>query len=241
MSSEQTDQLDITKEHVLITNGTTAAGGTEYTVYLDKEIGEPHLYRNLVEFLGKATESDEFVLKLNGPGGRLDTCVQLVHAIQHTKATVTGELVGEVCSAHANIFVACDDHKVYPYAAMMVHTLSGGAWGKGEDIVRMGQASNAVAKVMYEDIYDGFLTPSELVTVLNNNQDLWFVGADEINRRLEDLHTLRSIESEELEAEKLKAAEDELIETANAILATREDEPLILSGDVFASEQASNT
>lgn len=240
MSSEQTDQLDITKEHVLITNGTSNAGGIKYTVYLDKAIEEPHQYRSLVEFLDKATEADEFVLKLNGPGGRLDACVQLVHAIKYSDAAVTGELVGEICSAHANIFIACDYHKVYPYAAMMVHTLSGGAWGKGEDIVRMGQASNAVAKVMYEDIYDGFLTPSELVTVLNNNQDLWFVGADEINRRLEDLHTLRSIEGEELEAEKLKAAEDELIETANAILATREGEPLILSGDVLASEQHIN-
>lgn len=224
VSSE--DINDITKEHVLITTGNPVGTGTVYTVYMDKGIDRPANYRNLLEFMDKAKEDDKFILKLNGPGGYLDTCAQLVHAIQSTEAEVVGELVGEICSAHANIFIACHVHIVHPYAAMMVHTLSGGAWGKGEDIVRMGQASNDIAKLMYTDLYDGFLTDEELEDVLTNNKDLWFVGMDDINARLEGLHLLRDMAVEELKANYLREAQDEMIAAAEELRVQRANEAL---------------
>lgn len=223
-SSEQ-EVSDITKEHVLITTAQakTEDGGIHYTVYLDNEIDNPAKYRNFVEFLDKSSENDEFTLKLNGPGGNLYTCAQLVHAIQSTEATVIGELVGEVCSAHSNIFIACHKHIVHPYSAMMVHTLSGGAWGKGEDIIRMGTASNDIVKLMYTDLYEGFLTAKELEDVLTNNKDLWYIGGEVITARLEGLHVLRDEAMEEVNAVYLREAQDELIAAAEEIKEQRRE------------------
>lgn len=233
-SSEQ-EVGDITKEHVLITTAQTKTvdGGVRYTVYLDNEIDNPAKYRNFVEFLDKASESDEFTLKLNGPGGSLYTCAQLVHAIQSTEASVIGELVGEVCSAHANIFIACHKHIVHPYSAMMVHTLSGGAWGKGEDIIRMGTASNDIVKLMYTDLYEGFLTAKELEDVLTNNKDLWYIGEEVITARLEGLHVIRDAAMEEISANYLREAQDELIAAADEIKEQRGELPTTTSIDTF--------
>lgn len=219
MSSET--ENNITKDHILITTDNGQAEGTPYTVYLDKEISEPHEYRGLMEFLDKAGEDDVFTLKMNGPGGRLDTCIQLVHAINSTKATVVGELLGEVCSAHSSIFIACHQHVTHPYSAMMVHTLSGGAFGKGEDIVRMGTAYNDIAKLMYTDIFEEFLTEEELKDVLYHNKDLWFIGGEEITSRLERVYEMRALEHSILEEEALTEAQDELIDAAKQLIEAR--------------------
>jgi ATP-dependent protease ClpP protease subunit len=225
MSTEEHIAGDVSKEHVLITVDTTEKGsGLSYNVYMDKEILSPSKYRNLLEFLDKATEKDTFVLKLTGPGGNLYTCAQIVHAINSTKANVIGELVGEVCSAHANIFVSCHSHMVHPYSLMMVHTLTSGAYGKGEDVTRMGTANNAMTKLMYADLFDGFLSDKELVDVLDNNKDLWFVGSEDINSRLEKLHALREVAVEKENAEILTKAQDELIAAAAKLSAEREEE-----------------
>jgi ATP-dependent protease ClpP protease subunit len=222
MSTEEHIAGDVSKEHVLITVDSVERGsGLSYNVYMDKEILSPSKYRNLLEFLDKATEKDTFVLKLNGPGGNLYTCAQIVHAISATKANVIGELVGEVCSAHANIFISCHSHMVHPYSIMMVHTLTSGAYGKGEDVTRMGTANNAITKLMYADLFDGFLSDDELVDVLDNNKDLWFVGVEDINSRLEDLHALRDAAVEEENAEILTKAQDELIAAAAKLSAER--------------------
>jgi ATP-dependent protease ClpP protease subunit len=223
MSTEE-HTVDVTKEHVLITVATTAdSTGLKYNVYMDNEIAAPSKYRNLLEFLDKATDTDIFILKLNGPGGNLYTCAQIVHAINSTKATVIGELVGEVCSAHANIFVSCHSHMVHPYSVMMVHTLSSWAYGKGEDVTRMGTANNAMTKLMYKDLFDGFLSDEELVDILDNNKDLWFIGVEDINSRLEDLHALRDLAEEEEQSKNLLEAQDELIRAAAELIAGRDN------------------
>ena len=234
---EEQSISDITKEHVLVTTGpVTVGGGTPFTVYLDNEISRPSKYRNLVEFLDKAKPEDVFTLKLNGPGGYLDTCTQLIHAIQSTEATVVGELVGEICSAHANIFVACHTHIIHPYSVMMVHTITGGAYGKGEDIIRMGNAANEVIKLMYADLFDGFLTEQELTDVLDNNKDLWFVGGDDIEARLENLHVLRDAAVEELQAKGLREAQDDLLTASDAIRAERATELTITDPNIGLSD-----
>lgn len=224
MSIETNENKDIIEEHVLITAEHNDNGGTLYTCYLDKGIGEAHLYRNLLEFLRRASEEDEFHLVLNGPGGHLYTCIQIVHAIKDTAAHVTGVLVGEACSAHANIFIVCHSHIVHDYASLMIHTLTGSSWGKGHDITRMGKALNETARIMYEDLYRGFLTEEELLNVLNNNKDDWYVGRDEILSRLEVVHSVRSRELTEINNEVLRNAEDEVITQAERILAERNQE-----------------
>tara|TARA_Y100001956_G_scaffold75879_1_gene84404 strand:+ start:518 stop:1414 length:897 start_codon:yes stop_codon:yes gene_type:complete len=175
------EQQDLTADQVLITVDTND-GNTRYNVYLDRGISRPAQYRNLTEFLFQAKEGDVFRLYLNGPGGHMDSCIQLIHALAETKGVTEAHLLGEVNSAHSNIFMACDTHIVYPYSMMMVHTFSGGFGGKGHDSARASITYNEVTANLYGDLYEGFLTDEELQNVLINNQDLYFHGKDIADR-----------------------------------------------------------
>lgn len=247
------EQQDLTADQVLITVD-THDGNTRYNVYLDRGISRPVEYRNLTEFLFQAKEGDVFRLYLNGPGGHMDSCIQLIHALANTKGATEAHLLGEVNSAHSNIFMACDTHVVYPYSMMMVHTFSGGFGGKGHDSARASITYNEITANLYGDLYEGFLTEDEIQNVLINNQDLYFHGQD-IADRLGRVYALRqAIEDEqkreeelagraqvkalydavmEAEAEEAEEARQEALQEALEGLSTEaEENPLMINDDV---------
>ncbi|CAL9966973.1 ATP-dependent protease [Vibrio phage D249] len=214
---------ELQEDQVLITVDTNKDGHREYTVYMDKEINRPHMYRNLSEFLRGAVSTDTFNLMLNGPGGHMDTCAQLIHLLANTEARTVGFLIGEINSAHANIFMACDQHVIYPYSMMMVHTFSGGFGGKGKDSLRASKCYNALVNTMYNDLYKGFLSDDEIETVLEGNSDLYFFG-EEIANRMEVVYNDREAEQQAaIDAQEL-AQEDQIIAMASEILEKREQE-----------------
>ncbi|BAV81215.1 putative ATP-dependent Clp protease [Vibrio phage VCPH] len=216
---KQSNGNDLTDIHVLITVKPDGEG-SKYRVYLDQPISDPKEYRNLVEFMDSACEGDTFELVLNGPGGNLYTCLQLIHSIANTKALVIGHLVGEICSAHSNIFMACHEHVVYPYGVMMVHTFSGGFWGKGEDTLRSSKAHNELTKTLYTDLFSHFMTEEELYMVLHGNNDSYFLGQDIVNR-LTRVYEAREAMRQQLELEAKLDSEDKVLEQAAEILAGR--------------------
>lgn len=214
---------ELQEDQVLITVDTNKDGHREYTVYMDKEINRPHMYRNLSEFLRSAVHTDTFNLMLNGPGGHMDTCAQLIHLLANTEARTIGFLIGEINSAHANIFMACDQHVIYPYSMMMVHTFSGGFGGKGKDSLRASKCYNALVNTMYNDLYKGFLSEDEIETVLEGNSDLYFFG-EEIANRMEVVYNDREEAQQELIEEQELAQEDQIIAMASEILEKREEQ-----------------
>lgn len=195
------------QDHVLITR--VPHTGADFIVHFDEFVARPSAYRELTQQLFTATPADTFVFYFNGPGGQLDSCIQLIHAIANTPAKVVGHLLGEVNSAHSNLFMACHDHVVYPYALMMVHTFSGGFYGKGEDTGRASAAYNALTKKVYSELYEGFLTEQELADVLENNKDLYFHGED-IADRLEGVYAIRKAMCEQEEVEQRQALKETL-------------------------------
>lgn len=216
------EQQDLTSEQVLITVD-THEGNTRYNVYLDRQVDRPVEYRNLTEFLFQAKQGDKFRLYLNGPGGHMDSCIQLIHALANTLGETEAHLLGEVNSAHSNIFMACDTHVVYPYSMMMVHTFSGGFGGKGHDSARASIAYNEITANAYGDLYDGFLTDEELNNVLINNQDLYFHGQD-IADRLGRVYALRQEITDAQQREEELAGRAQVKSLYQSVLDAEEDE-----------------
>ena len=72
---------------------------------------------------------------------------------------------------------------------MLIHNYSGGAYGKGGELVDNVIANDKWVKNLMVDVYKGFLTEEELETVLLN-QDLW-LETDSINERLQNVVVLR--------------------------------------------------
>ncbi|NCY12474.1 MAG: Clp protease ClpP, partial [Burkholderiaceae bacterium] len=62
--------------------------------YISDEIGEPAEYAEMIHRILMADPNDSIFIHLNTTGGRLDTGVQLINAIQNSEAKITTVLDG---------------------------------------------------------------------------------------------------------------------------------------------------
>ena len=180
------------KEPMVFTSSFTRAA---IDIYISGSIDAPEQYLDELQALREAQESDTVRIYINSVGGYVSTAVQIVNAIRNCKASVTAVLEGECHSAAGYIFLACDNWEVNQGVLMLIHNYSGGAYGKGGDLVDNVRANDKWVKSIMSVAYEGFLSKSELDQV-NLNQDIW-LETEEILERLETLSTLREAQAEE--------------------------------------------
>jgi ATP-dependent protease ClpP protease subunit len=182
-----------------------------YDYYLDTGLGEAAEYRELITILNTAGAEDTINLYINGPGGHVTTAMAIINAIRQSSADVVAHLTGIAFSAHSLIFLACNSWIVHEHVSLMIHNYSGGAWGKGQDILQQVEATHAMCSKLSEDIYYPFLNEQEMED-LGKNQDFWFTDTNEILRRLEVLSASRLLTHQAQErahkAAQLKALTD---------------------------------
>lgn len=181
------------------------------TVFLDEDIREPSLYRDLFHALKTAGENDVFDFHINSKGGRLDTAVQMVHGITSTAGTVNAFLEGDVDSAASIIALQCHNITVLPYASMLCHTAS---WVTGDFTGRLVDSvlhTERYIKDFMQDCYEGFLTPAEIAE-LHTGREIWCRSKDIITRLnqrdayLSDLHVQDCDECQAAIAEEQEAS-----------------------------------
>lgn len=170
-------------------------------IYLSGSIGAPEQYIEELQTLREAQEPDEVKIYINCGGGRIDTAIQLVNGIRNCKGKVTAVIEGVCHSAATYIFLACDEWEVNMGVLMLIHNYSGGAYGKGADVLDNVVANDRWVKNIMALAYEGFLTEEELGMV-NMNQDIW-LETDDILLRLKSVIALRELQYE-LRTEELK-------------------------------------
>jgi len=170
-------------------------------IYISGSIGEPELYIEELQTLREAQESDDVTLYINSVGGYVSTAIQIVNGIRNCKAKVTAVIEGECHSAATYIFLACDEWVVNSGVLMLIHNYSGGAYGKGVDLIDSVKANDKWVKNIMATIYEGFLSPGELELV-NSNKDIW-LESEEILTRLDNVVALRDM-NEEIDREELR-------------------------------------
>lgn len=168
--------------------------GSSFSIMLDEELGEPKTLRNLFQVFLTATSEDTINLFINGPGGYLDSCIQLVGMIRSTEAHVVAHLMGEAASAHSFIFLAADEWVVHPSTKLLLHSYSGGNFGKGQDNVKAAQATYKQFEELCHNVYSPFLDDGEIQDILNNSDR--YVHSEEIIERLGLVALHREEESE---------------------------------------------
>lgn len=151
--------------------------------FLDEEITEPSYYRNLLQVLLSAGDNDVVELWINTPGGDLSATEAIVSAIQNSDAQVVGLINGRAYSAGSMIALSCPHLVVLDSASMMIHEASFATGGKGSDIRGYVTFSDKKLDKLIDSVYEGFLTPEELVQV-KNGKELWLLP-EEIEERLE--------------------------------------------------------
>lgn len=185
--------------------------GTSFDFYLTSDIEDAANYDEWIQICAKASSYDLIVVHINCFGGRLDTAIQIHDMLKETKADVCVTIEGACCSGASLIAMAGRNVKVFPNSYMMIHSWTGGTYGKFGNIIENTEFQKKWFSDVIKRNYNEFLTTSEIKNVLDG-KDLYF-DAKEIEARFNS--------REEKRIEKLKIREkqiDELKLKVNKIL-----------------------
>jgi ATP-dependent protease ClpP protease subunit len=97
-------------------------------------------------------------------------------------ATIIVSVEGQCCSAATIIALAADMVELSNHCVWMCHNYSSGMIGKGHELHSQAEFERDWSIKLMKDIYDGFLSESEIQRMLNG-ADLW-MGADDVMERL---------------------------------------------------------
>ena len=151
-------------------------------LYLSGEIKDPSEYIDWFNILNTANESDIIFLHINSPGGYLNTTIQLRESLINCSAHTIASVEGECCSGATVLFLSCKETRISKNSMFMIHSYTGGSFGKAHEIYSHIDFDKKWFKNLYTDVYAGFLTDEEIDDVING-KDFWF-DADETYKRL---------------------------------------------------------
>lgn len=159
--------------------------GSQYSFYLTGHINSPDKYISWFNKIRNSTENDQIVFHINSYGGRIDTAVQLMHAINESPAHVITSVEGSCMSAATFIFLSGDSFTVNPLSSFMFHNYSGGSMGKGGEMYDHLIFERKWSENLLRTVYRNFLTEQEIAQLLAN-KDLW-MDSEEIVKRCKAL------------------------------------------------------
>lgn len=182
--------------------------------YIDEGVREAKYYRNLIHTIDSLGEGDAVYLSINTYGGHLDGAIALINSIQNTDATVHCHIDGIAASAGSLIALASPSVSVSPYASMMIHAATFGAYGKQSDVISHASFVDKQVKGLMNDVYKDFLTEKEISDVIMG-KEMWF-NSDEIVERLQRREELIQARHKK-ELTELKKAEKALMKKLDAM------------------------
>jgi ATP-dependent protease ClpP protease subunit len=155
----------------------------EYSVFLDTNIIDSPMYRQLNVILEKAIEGDIINFYINTDGGNLSICLQLCYFIRNSRATTIAHIIKAI-SAGGMIAFSCNEIVVDEYSILMIHSF------------KMGQNYNSIIFIDNEieflkelnekiitDLFGKFLKEWEKREILKYGKEIYFIG-EEIKKRL---------------------------------------------------------
>jgi ATP-dependent protease ClpP protease subunit len=151
------------------------------TFPIDTPILEPSHYQSALHEIRSLDETDQLIVVVNTPGGRIDSAVSIVNVLQSTKADVVCVLE-QAYSAGTFFVLASPTVVVTENATMMFHNYSSGFFGKGGELVTGVNFQDSFMKKLMTKYYKGFLTDKELERLFKGED--FYMEADEIMQRL---------------------------------------------------------
>ena len=153
----------------------------EFDYYLDGYVTAPSAYRELLHCLNNMQECDSLNIHVNSGGGRLDSTMQLIGAINNSEGNVTVVAAGMAASAASILVLQSPNIIITPFSQMMCHNATYGVYGKGEEILSSVKFSEKYIDKIIHQSYDGFLTETEIM-MLKIGQDFYFDSQEIIDR-----------------------------------------------------------
>lgn len=154
-----------------------------FSVSFTQDIEDPSFYDSVINLLLTAEEGTQIDFLISSYGGRLDSFIGIRGAIAQTKATVTGYLMAQACSAAGMLLLSCHNWVINEFATFHAHTCSYGSYGKSDDVKQQVDYVTAQTERIVRSVYDGVLSLNEQDSLLNGKE--FYFDDQEISRRLE--------------------------------------------------------
>lgn len=189
----------------------------KYDIFISGEIGPPEDYVETIQMIRSANSSDLILFHLNSPGGDINTALQLIEAIDESKANTVAIVAGICASAATYIFLACDSWEISEHASFMIHTYSSGTIGKGNEMHDQVMFFKSWSDKFLKDVYQDFLSKDEIEAIIKG-ADLW-LSAEDVGKRLDK----KIKTAEELEVKKEKKPKKKAKTTEESLVVENED------------------
>lgn len=159
--------------------------------YLTGQIEEPENYLEWFDTIRHASENDVVKIYINSYGGDLFTAIQFMRVLADTNATVICSVEGACMSAATMIFMCADNFEVTPHSVFMFHNYSGGAIGKGGEMIDQLLHERKWSERLMKEVYKYFMTDDEIESMLEN-KDMWMDGESVVVRMNERIQRLQA-------------------------------------------------
>jgi ATP-dependent protease ClpP protease subunit len=167
--------------------------------YLSGAIEGPENYTDWFDQIRNATSADTITIHINSPGGSLATALQFFRVLGESQATIIASIEGEAMSAATIIMMQADAYLISPHSMFMFHNYSGGAFGKGGEMMDQLEFERLWSTNFLHDVYKDFLTEDEVNNILDN-RDIWLT-TDEVSERLSNRAQIIQKEKEDEDSE----------------------------------------
>ena len=148
---------------------------TNYRIYIGRFFELKRGLHAVFNQLKEAKENDTLEFIINSGGGFVNEGMQFFNImLEKFPGRTTAYLDNYGYSMGAMLFSMCDKRVAYPYSDFMYHNYSGGARGKGGELVARVKHSNRKLKGFFKDIIvgQGFLNDAEFDKMLLG-KDFW--------------------------------------------------------------------
>lgn len=171
---------------------------TLYEYYISGVITGPEDYIHIFDQIRHAREDDDVKIYINSYGGDMSTAIQFMRVLGETAATVTCSVEGMCASAATLIFLNAHIFEVTPHSSFMIHTFSGGTYGKGVEQYAQVAHEKKWSEKLFKEVYEDFLSAKEIEEVLAG-RDLWLEieeVAERMNARIKARQELAELEEQ---------------------------------------------
>ena len=162
-----------------------------HLIFIDDDIGDPALYRDVIHCLATCGENDNVNFLINSNGGRTDSIWQIIEAMKGCRGDVAATVIGSAYSAASMLACMAPECYIADSAEFMLHTAHYGSIGTVPNV--KGQTDFATKQInrLLDICYAGFLTPRELEDLKNGRE--WWFDADEARERMakRQLHLMK--------------------------------------------------
>ena len=162
-----------------------------HLVFVDDDIGDPALYRDVIHCLATCSENDSVNFLINSNGGRTDSIWQIIEAMKGCRGDVAATVIGSAYSAASMLACMAPECYVADSAEFMIHTAHYGSIGTVPNVKSQTEFTTRQMNKLLDICYSGFLTPKEM-DELKNGKEFWF-DAEEARTRMakRQLHLMK--------------------------------------------------